>query len=84
MPDVREDGEFAAGNLPGAGHVELGALPEGLPQHPGGLVVMCGHGERAMSAGSILAAAGRRDLTVAIGGPEDWAAEHDERLQTGR
>jgi hydroxyacylglutathione hydrolase len=34
--------------------------------------VMCGHGERAMTAASLLARAGRRDLQVAHGGPRDW------------
>jgi hydroxyacylglutathione hydrolase len=37
-------------------------------------VVMCGHGERAMSGASILARLGRRDLSVLASGPEDWAA----------
>jgi hydroxyacylglutathione hydrolase len=33
---------------------------------------MCGHGERAMTAASLLQRAGRQDLQVAIGGPKDW------------
>lgn len=75
--DVRQDNEFAAGHVPGARHVELGALagnvgepPDGLPDQP--TVVMCGHGERAMGAASLLVAAGHRDITVLDGGPEDW------------
>ena len=43
---------------------------------------MCGHGERAMTAASLLARAGRRDTTVLIGGPDDWAAIHGT-LETG-
>jgi hydroxyacylglutathione hydrolase len=34
---------------------------------------MCGHGERAMSGASILAAQGRANVSVLRGGPEDWA-----------
>ena len=33
---------------------------------------MCGHGERAMTAASLLARAGHHDLRVALGGPKDW------------
>src|SRR5216683_1405844 len=81
--DVRQDAEFAAGHLPGARHAELGTLA-GIPPEPGPLTLMCGHGERAMTAASILAAAGREDLAVAVGGPADWAAVSGRSLQTGR
>ena len=40
---------------------------------PGPVTLMCGHGERAMTGASILAAAGRADVSVMVGGPEDWA-----------
>ena len=71
--DVRQQGEFASGHLPGARHVELGALA-GAGELPGGpLVVMCGHGERAMTGASLLERAGRGDLTVLVGGPGDWS-----------
>jgi hydroxyacylglutathione hydrolase len=83
--DVRQAGEFTAGHLPGALHIELGELaaaPQtGLPWGP--LVVMCGHGERAMSAASLLSRAGRRDVIVRAGGPDDWAATTGIALQTG-
>jgi len=82
--DVRQDGEFAAGHLPGARHAELGSLhPADLPP-AGPLTLMCGHGERAMTAASILAAAGRDDVAVAVGGPDDWAAARGRSLETGR
>ncbi|HEX2807281.1 MAG TPA: rhodanese-like domain-containing protein [Kineosporiaceae bacterium] len=60
--DIRQDGEYAAGHVPGAVHVELGDLtdPDVDGRIPAGpLVVMCGHGERAMTAASLLARAGR-------------------------
>jgi hydroxyacylglutathione hydrolase len=73
--DVRQASEVADGHLPGAVAVELGALagdqlPAALPAGP--VTVMCGHGERAMTAASLLARAGHTDLQVAVGGPEDW------------
>jgi hypothetical protein len=40
---------------------------------------MCGHGERAMTAASLLPG---REVTVLTGGPEDWAGAHG-RLVTG-
>jgi hydroxyacylglutathione hydrolase len=73
--DVRQAGEVAVGHLPGAVAVELGALDggEGLPA--GSLTVMCGHGERATTAASLLARAGRRDLRVVMGGgAAEWSA----------
>jgi glyoxylase-like metal-dependent hydrolase (beta-lactamase superfamily II) len=72
--DIRQDGEFDAGHVPGADHVELGdlaELPGSVPDRP--TVVMCGHGERAMGAASLLARAGHHDVAVLTGGPEDWA-----------
>jgi rhodanese-related sulfurtransferase len=81
--DVRQDAEFAAGHLPGARHVELGSLA-GTPPEPGPVTLMCGHGERAMTAASIIAAAGCEDLAVAVGGPADWAAAPGRNLETGR
>lgn len=79
--DVRQASEFAAGHLPGAFHVELGTLAEadGLPTGP--LTVMCGHGERAMTAASVLERAGRRVLTVMLGGPRDWSSATGGRLE---
>jgi glyoxylase-like metal-dependent hydrolase (beta-lactamase superfamily II)/rhodanese-related sulfurtransferase len=79
--DVRQDNEYAAGHLPGAHHVELGALSDAvLPFEP--LTVMCGHGERAMTAASLLARAGRADLRVAFGGPDDWSRTTGTPLAT--
>jgi glyoxylase-like metal-dependent hydrolase (beta-lactamase superfamily II)/rhodanese-related sulfurtransferase len=79
--DVRQRDEFTAGHLPGARNVELGSLPDvDLPDGP--VAVMCGHGERAMTAASLLQRAGRRDVTVLAGGPDDWASANGE-LETG-
>ena len=81
LVDVRQRNEFATGHVPGAIHVELGDTAEQfttLP--PGPLTVMCGHGERAMTAVSILAAQGRRDISVMVGGPGDVVAARGQRL----
>lgn len=83
--DIRQRGEYEAGHVPGADSIELGALAAraaDLPDDP--LVVMCGHGERAMGAASLLARAGRRHVTVLEGGPEDWADTTGATLETGR
>jgi hydroxyacylglutathione hydrolase len=82
--DVRQASEYAAGHLPGALPVELGALTESTPLPCGPLTLMCGHGERAMTAASLLERDGWSDLTVVEGGPEDWAAVPGHHLEVGR
>jgi hydroxyacylglutathione hydrolase len=82
--DVRLDSEFIAGHVPGAAHIELGDLAERLDDLPAGpLAVMCGHGERAMTAASVLERAGRRDLIAVAGGPPEWAAANGAVLEKG-
>jgi glyoxylase-like metal-dependent hydrolase (beta-lactamase superfamily II)/rhodanese-related sulfurtransferase len=79
--DVRQASEVALGHLPGAVTVELGALDggDGLPAGP--LTLMCAHGERAMTAASLLERAGRRDLRVVTGGgPAEWSQITGRRL----
>ena len=81
--DIRQASEFTGGHVPGAGHVELGDLPAAAPSLDGGAVtVMCGHGERAMTAASVLERAGRDNVAVMLGGPQDWAATHGAALET--
>jgi rhodanese-related sulfurtransferase/glyoxylase-like metal-dependent hydrolase (beta-lactamase superfamily II) len=81
--DVRQAAEYTAGHVPGAVHVELGDLPGRVQDAPGGAVVMCGHGERAMTAASLLQRAGRPGLAVLAGGAGDWAAATGRPLQEG-
>jgi glyoxylase-like metal-dependent hydrolase (beta-lactamase superfamily II)/rhodanese-related sulfurtransferase len=89
--DIRQREEFAGGHLPGAHHCELGALTDTQPTHlDSGLsgsddpvVLMCGHGERAAGAASLLERAGHRDLAVLVGGPDDWARATGEDLDPG-
>jgi glyoxylase-like metal-dependent hydrolase (beta-lactamase superfamily II)/rhodanese-related sulfurtransferase len=82
--DVRQDAEYATGHLPSAIHVELGSLSGTALSKAGPVTVMCGHGERAMTAASILAANGRQGLAVALGGPDDWAEGPGRRLETSQ
>lgn len=52
--------------------MELGALvatTEGIPHGP--VLVHCGHGERAMSAASLLERAGHREVAVLAGSPDE-------------
>ncbi|RDI55761.1 MBL fold metallo-hydrolase [Nocardia mexicana] len=80
--DIRQHGEFTAGHVAGARNIELGALAENMIRLPEGpVVVMCGHGERAMSAASILERAGRTDVRVLAGHPADYARARGQRLR---
>jgi glyoxylase-like metal-dependent hydrolase (beta-lactamase superfamily II)/rhodanese-related sulfurtransferase len=74
--DVRQESEYQAGHVPGALHVELGTLGSVADEVPEGVVVACGHGERAMTAASVLARQGHTDLAVLDGGPDDYLAAH--------
>lgn len=79
--DVRQRNEFESGHVPGALSMELGdAAASGSTLPAGPLTVMCGHGERAMSAASILAAQGRSDVSVLVGSPAEVAAVRGQRL----
>jgi hydroxyacylglutathione hydrolase len=81
--DVRQRSEFAAGHLPGSVSIELGAISSAtLPDGP--VVTMCGHGERAATAASILERRGRRDVRVMSGGPGDWARLSNATIEITR
>jgi len=72
--DIRQHSEYAAGHLPDALHIELGDLPTHTDAVPDEAVtVMCGHGERAMTAATLLRRAGHHSVSVLDGGADDWA-----------
>jgi rhodanese-related sulfurtransferase len=81
--DVRQASEYAGGHLPGARNIELGALTsqaatvEGRP-----VVTMCGHGERAATAASVLERAGHTAVAVLAGGPPDWSVATGVALES--
>ena len=81
--DVRQWSEYAAGHAPDTSHIELGSLSRpavtlGSDQP----VLMCGHGERAMTAASLLERSGSRPA-VFLGGPRDLVRERGEQLVRG-
>lgn len=77
--DIRQHNEYAAGHIPGARNAELATVATaGLT---GPVQTLCGHGERAATAASLLAAQGHQDVSIVTGGPPDWAAAHDTSLE---
>jgi glyoxylase-like metal-dependent hydrolase (beta-lactamase superfamily II) len=79
LVDVRQRSELGTGMIPGAHHAEAGSVDAGsLPSGP--LTLYCGHGQRGATAASLLERAGRHDLGVLVGGPQDWRAATGEAL----
>ena len=73
--DVRQASEWRQGHVPGALHIELGSLTGRAAELPaGGVVAHCMHGQRSMTAASVLERAGRHDVAVFTGGPDQWTA----------
>ena len=82
--DVRQAAEYAGGHLPGARSMELGGLASAAADLTGRpLVTMCGHGERAATAASVLERAGIAEVAVLRGGPGDWARATGQPLEAG-
>ena len=82
--DVRQHSEYAAGHVPGALNIELGDVAEQVAEVPAGeIVTMCGHGERAMSAASVIERTTGRAVFVLVGGPAELAAARGTRVETG-
>jgi hydroxyacylglutathione hydrolase len=71
--DIRQADEFTAGHVPGATHIELGALGD-IAVKVGPVATMCGMTERAMSGASVLQRAGHDDVAVLRGGFNAWSA----------
>ncbi|MDB1086411.1 rhodanese-like domain-containing protein [Streptomyces sp. ACA25] len=81
--DVRQQPEYAAGHLPGAAHTELGSPSLHTVPVTGASVVMCGHGERAMTAASLLGRGDAPGPAVLTGGPHDWSRATGRPLEEG-
>jgi glyoxylase-like metal-dependent hydrolase (beta-lactamase superfamily II)/rhodanese-related sulfurtransferase len=79
--DIRQHSEFAAGHIPGARNAELASVTAAMLT--GSLQTICGHGERAATAASLLAASGYEDVSIVTGGSGDWSAAHDRSLEVG-
>jgi glyoxylase-like metal-dependent hydrolase (beta-lactamase superfamily II)/rhodanese-related sulfurtransferase len=81
--DVRQAAEYVVGHVPGADLVELGSLPaRAADLATETATVMCGHGERATTAASLLERAGGKPA-VFVGGAGDWSRALGQRLATG-
>lgn len=71
--DVRQRSEWDDDHVAGATHVELGRLSSLADDLPDGqLVTHCMHGQRSMTAASVLERAGHRHVSVFTGGPGEW------------
>ncbi|HCT77485.1 MAG TPA: MBL fold metallo-hydrolase [Micromonosporaceae bacterium] len=82
--DVRQDSEYVTGHLPEAIHIQLGELTEdAADMGTGPVTVMCGHGERAMTAATLLQRQGHSQVSVLDGGVKDWAAATGNRPERG-
>jgi hydroxyacylglutathione hydrolase len=79
--DVRQQGEWASGHVPGSLHIHLGDLPGRLAEVPRGREVWtaCSSGHRASIAASLLDRAGVPVRLLAEGGVPEWLA----RCQAG-
>lgn len=62
--------------------VELGAVGS-APLEDWPLVTMCGHGERAATAASVLERVGRAGLRTMPCGPEEWAQASGGSVEVG-
>ena len=71
--DVRQHNEFEDGHIPGAINIELAAIIDAPLGTNEAFTTMCGHGERAASAASLLERRGV-DSVIAVGGPIDWSS----------
>lgn len=81
--DVRQANEYSAGHVPGALNVEVASIPTAeLPR--GRLTVMCGHGERAMTAASLITTVGNKGVSVLDGGPDTWSTATGQALEVSR
>ncbi|MFN0091582.1 MAG: MBL fold metallo-hydrolase [Acidimicrobiales bacterium] len=79
--DARQANEYHSGHIPNARNIELAALASADLDTEETVTIMCGHGERAMTGASILAA---RGITARVldGGPDTWASVTGRALET--
>ena len=72
--DVRTDVEWAAGHIQGAHHIELNVLAKSLPEisKRTPIAVLCGKGNRASIAASLLKREGFENVSNVKGGMHAW------------
>jgi glyoxylase-like metal-dependent hydrolase (beta-lactamase superfamily II)/rhodanese-related sulfurtransferase len=82
--DVRQVAEYQNGHVPESRSLELGQLAVAAPgELPEGAVLMCGHGERAMTAASLAERRGE-PASVFEGGPREWMRSVVPPIHAGR
>ena len=72
--DVRQFSEWQTDHVTGAIHIELGDIAATATRLDGPVQLHCGHGQRAMTAASLLEHAGVEVVAVMTGGPREVAA----------
>ena len=76
LVDVREDGEWQAGHLPGARHLGRGVLErdveKAIPDTARAIIVYCGGGYRSALAAESLASMGYTNVQSMAGGFRGW------------
>jgi len=76
LVDVREDGEWEQGHIPGARHVAKSRLEQeietAIPDRSTPVVLYCAAGIRSLFAGQALRAMGYADVVSMSGGFEEW------------
>lgn len=76
LVDVREDGEWAAGHIPGAKHLGKGVIErdieQAIPDADAEIVLYCGGGYRSALAADALQKMGYRNVISMDGGYRGW------------
>jgi rhodanese-related sulfurtransferase len=79
LVDVREDGEFAAGRIPGAVHIGKGVIERDIeakvPDRGAPLVLYCGGGFRSALAADALQKMGYTNVISMDGGWRAWTEQ---------
>ncbi len=83
--DVRHEGEWKSGHVPGTLNIPLGHLSRSLQAIPRArpVIVHCQTGARAAIGASLLQAAGFEDVSVFVGGYAEWIAAGQPRVSEG-
>ena len=82
--DVRQEREWKTGHVPGAVHVELGEISDRTLELPPRLLVHCGHGQRSMTAASLMERGGRTDVVVTTASVGELTQAMNLRTDDGR
>ncbi|MFB3814062.1 MAG: rhodanese-like domain-containing protein [Terriglobales bacterium] len=72
--DVRADGEWLSGHIPGARHYPLDRFATTLPRTEENVAVHCKGGYRSVIAAGLLMRSGVKDVVDVVGGFDAWQA----------